>query len=70
MNRAKLLMDIGSQDDNKFSEVCKEQIKKYAADGKPVYTLLKALEQTEPVLIPARLDHTKRGAELQSRQED
>lgn len=70
VNRAKLLMDIGSQDDNKFAEICKEQIKKYAADGKPVYTLLKALEQTEPSLIPARLDHTKRGQALFERQED
>lgn len=69
VNRAKLLMDIGSQDDNKFAEVCKDQIKKYAAAGKPVYTLLKALEQTEPALIPARLDHTKRGQALLERQE-
>lgn len=70
VNRAKLLMDIAGQDDNKFAEICKDQIKKYAADGKPVYTLLKALEQTEPVLIPARLDSSKRGAELLARQEE
>ncbi len=69
INRAKLLMDIGSQDDSKFAEICREQIKQYAADGKPVYTILKALEQTEPVLIPARLDHSKRGAALAEREE-
>ena len=69
INRAKLLMDLGSQDDSKFAEICKDQIKQYAADGKPVYTILKALEQTEPVLIPARLDHTKRGAALLERDE-
>jgi hypothetical protein len=67
INRAKLLHDIGGQDDTKFAEVCKEQIKQYAAAGKPVYTLLKALEQVEPVLIPARLDHTKRGQAFKER---
>ena len=69
INRAKLLMDIGSQDDNKFAEICKDQIKQYAKEGKPVYTILKALEQSEPVLIPARLDPTKRGAALLERDE-
>jgi hypothetical protein len=61
INQAKILQDIGAQDDDKFAEICKEEIKKYAAEGKPVYTLLKALEQTEPTLIPARLDPSKRG---------
>ena len=69
INRAKLLMDIGSQDDNKFAEICKDQIKQYAKEGKPVYTILKALEQSEPVLIPARLDPAKRGAALLERDE-
>jgi len=43
----KLLKDIGSQDDDKFAEICKAEIMRYASQGKPVYTLMRALESTE-----------------------
>ena len=65
ITQAKLLQDIGSQDDDKFAEICKAEIKRYAAEGKPVYTLMKALQSTQPLLLPAKLDPSKRGEGLQ-----
>lgn len=65
ITQAKLLQDIGAQDDDKFAEICKAEIKKYAAEGKPVYTLMKALESTQPALLPAKLDSSKRGKGLE-----
>lgn len=34
---------------------------RYASEGKPVYTLMRALEATQPPLLAAKLDPTKRG---------
>jgi hypothetical protein len=33
------------KEDDKFSRICKQEIERYAADGKPLYPLYKALEQ-------------------------
>lgn len=54
IEQEKLLYEIGKQDDEKFAERCKEKIKEYAAAGKPVITLYRALETTQPAIIPAK----------------
>jgi len=54
IEQEKLLYEIGKQDDVKFAERCKEKIKEYAAAGKPVITLYRALETTQPAIIPAK----------------
>lgn len=59
--QAKILRAISSQDDDKFADICKAEIMRYAGEGKPVYTLMRALEATQPLLLAAKLDPTKRG---------
>ena len=54
LEQDKLLREIAAQDDDKFSEICIAEIKRYAAAGKPVYTLMRALEATQPQLIAAK----------------
>ena len=56
----RLLREIASQDDAKYCETVNEQIRKYQAEGKPVYTLVKALDYRQPELIPAVLIKGKR----------
>lgn len=65
IEEAKLLQDVGNQDDSKFAEICKSEILRFTREGKPTYTLLKALEQTQPALLPAKLDPSKRGKGLE-----
>ena len=56
----KLLREIAGQDDTKFVNLVNEYIEKYKAEGKPVYTLMRALDYREPQLIPAMLQKGKR----------
>ena len=56
----RLLRDIAGQDDTKFVNIVNEYIEKYKAEGKPVYTLMRALDYREPQLIPAMLQKGKR----------
>merc|ERR1719446_1165220 len=56
----KLLRDIAGQDDSKFVNLVNEHIERYKAEGKPVYTLMRALDYREPQLIPAMLQKGKR----------
>jgi hypothetical protein len=51
----RLLREISSQDDKKFVEICNAEIRRYQAEGKPVHTLLRALDLREPELLPAIL---------------
>ena len=54
LEQAKMLQAIGGQDDDKFAQLCRAEIARYAAEGKPVYTLMRALETTQPALLPAK----------------
>jgi hypothetical protein len=54
IEQSKFLHSIRGNDDARFIELCKQEIEKNIATGKPVYTLLKALEHSQPVLIPAK----------------
>ena len=65
IEEAKLLQEVGNQDDSKFAEICKNEILRFTKEGKPTYTLLRALEQTQPALLPAKLDPSKRGKGLE-----
>jgi hypothetical protein len=47
---------IQDAEDEKFTLICKREIEKYAAEGKPVYTLFRALEQTQPDLMAAKVN--------------
>jgi hypothetical protein len=53
IEEARLLMSGQDDDDKRFEQECREQIKRYHAAGKPVYTLYKALEMQAPPLLPA-----------------
>ena len=64
IEEAKLLQDVGNQDDDKFAEICKGEIMRFTSEGKPTYTLMKALQQTQPGLLTAKLDPSKRGQGL------
>jgi hypothetical protein len=64
VQEAKLLQDVGTQDDDKFANICRAEILRFTQEGKPTYTLLKAMEQTAPPLLAAKLDPTKRGKGL------
>jgi hypothetical protein len=50
--RLKMLIDQGVDEDKRFQEICKKEIQRYAADGKPTYPLFRALEYKQPDLLP------------------
>jgi len=64
IEQSKLLQDVGTQDDDKFANICRAEILRFTAEGKPTYTLLKAMEQTAVPLLAAKLDTSKRGKGL------
>ena len=51
--QAKLLTQGSDAEETKFINECRAQIEKYASEGKPVYTLLRALEMRQAPLLPA-----------------
>lgn len=61
IEQERLLREVAAQDDAKFVEVVNREVERFLAEGKPVYTLLRALDYRQPVLIPAPLDPSKRG---------
>lgn len=52
--QAKLLGSLTSDDDERFTAICKKEIENNIRQGKPVYTLLRALEYTAPELLAAK----------------
>ena len=60
IEQANILKEIAEQDDKKFAEVAKREIERYRADGKPVYTLYRALEHQPPDLIAAQRNKVKK----------
>jgi len=50
----KLLKELDKADDVKFSNIVKSEIKKYAAAGKSIYPMLRALNYTQPELLAAK----------------
>lgn len=54
VEQAKFLASLEGNDDAKFVELCKAEIEKNIREGKPVYTLLRALEYTAPQLMAAK----------------
>ena len=48
------LQQVEGDVDARFLRACKDEIERYAADKKPLYPLLVALRQKEPVLISGR----------------
>lgn len=59
IEQARFLSSIDNNDDARFVELCKAEIEHNVRLGKPIYTLLRALEYAQPVLIPAKLDKEK-----------
>jgi hypothetical protein len=51
--RQKLLLGMDEHERERFEKICKEEIRRYADDGKPTVTLVKALRFKQPELIPA-----------------
>ena len=54
IEQARFLHSIRGNDDARFVELCKQEIERNVALGKPVYTLLRALDYSQPILIPAK----------------
>lgn len=54
IEQSKFLSSLGRDDDKRFTEVCKAEIERNVKLGKPVYTLLRALEFTQPALLAAK----------------
>lgn len=54
IEQARFLTSIQGNDDDRFVELCKQEIERNAKAGKPVYTLLRALQQDQPHLLPAK----------------
>jgi len=50
----KLLKELDKADDVKFGNIVKSEIKKYAAAGKSIYPMLRALNYTQPQLLAAK----------------
>lgn len=50
----KLLKELDKADDVKFSNIVKQEIKSYAAAGKSIYPMLRALNYTQPELLAAK----------------
>lgn len=50
--RERLYREKGDEEDARFKEVCKKEIQRYAADGKPLYPLYRAMEYKQPDLLP------------------
>lgn len=50
--RERLYRLQGDEEEARFREVCKQEIKRYAADGKPLYPLYRAMEYKQPDLLP------------------
>jgi hypothetical protein len=49
--RERLYRDKGDEEDARFKEICKKEIQRYAADGKPLYPLYRALEYKQPDIL-------------------
>jgi hypothetical protein len=50
--KLKMLIEEGEDEDKRFQEVCKKEIQRYQAAGKPVYPLYRALDYHQPDLLP------------------
>ena len=50
----RFLASINKDNDEKFLEACKAEIERNVKLGKPVYTILRAMEYTAPALLAAK----------------
>ena len=64
IEQTRFLQSIDVGDEGRFIELCQAEIERNIKAGKPVYTLLRALEYSTPKLLPAKtipVDRTKLG---------
>ena len=54
IEQTRFLQSIDVSDESRFVELCQAEIERNIKLGKPVYTLLKALEYSAPKLLPAK----------------
>eukprot|EP00981_Chlorochromonas_danica_P005354 scaffold1084_cov250-Ochromonas_danica.AAC.5 len=54
IEQQRFLNSIDTQDDKRFIEQCKAEIERNVKLGKPIYTLLRALEYEQPALLAAQ----------------
>jgi hypothetical protein len=60
IEKERMAETVFGDDDDKFTRICKGEIKKYSEAGKPIYPLLRALEYTQPDLLAANTEKDKR----------
>lgn len=54
IEQTRFLQSIDTNDESRFIEICQAEIARNIKLGKPVYTLLRALEYRAPKLLPAK----------------
>ena len=54
IEQTRFLQSIDTNDEGRFVEICQAEIARNIKLGKPVYTLLRALEYRAPKLLPAK----------------
>jgi hypothetical protein len=54
IEQARRLASDDNQEDTKYINMCKAEIAKNVKQGKPIYPLLRAMEYSQPALIPAK----------------
>jgi hypothetical protein len=54
IEQTRFLQSIDVSDESRFVELCQAEIERNIKLGKPVYTLLRALEYSAPPLLPAK----------------
>ncbi|RYH06430.1 hypothetical protein EON65_42880 [archaeon] len=63
IEQARFLNSIDNQDDKRFVELCKAEIARNVSLGKPIYTLLRALQFEQPQLLASKTVKVKRTKE-------
>jgi hypothetical protein len=56
IEQERFLNSMDNLDDKRFIELCKAEIERNVQLGKPIYTLLRALEYEQPQLLAAKMD--------------
>jgi len=60
IEQERFLASLNSDNDEKFLEACQAEIERNVKQGKPVYTILRAMEYVPPALLAAKTINLKK----------